>query len=177
MSVRQGREAIRGLSQADFEVLDNGVPQEVTLVGVERTPVNVVLALDLSGSVQGTRLTQLRAAGARLVELLAPGDAGALVAFTELVTIRSGFTDAKAVLLQALETPSAGSDTALRDATYAAPRPRRVRPGRPLVIVFSDGADTASFLSPILSSTPRAGPSPWSTSNTCPPGPFGLSSE
>jgi Ca-activated chloride channel homolog len=119
----------------------------VTFAGLEHTPANVVLALDTSGSVQGSRLTQLRAAGARLVEMLAPNDAGAIVSFTELVTIRSRFTGDKPVLREALEAPSPGSDTALRDATHAALVLAGSRPGRPLVIVFSDGADTASFLS------------------------------
>ncbi len=113
-------------------------------------PVNVVLALDMSGSVQGARLDQLRAAGERLIQTLAPDDAGAVIAFTEQVTIRSAFTTSKTTLVDALREPNGGSDTALRDATHAALVLGGSRSGRPLVIVFSDGTDTASFLSPEL---------------------------
>ena len=51
---------IAGLTPADFEVVDNGVPQHVDLVLAEQLPLNVVLALDLSGSVAGEQAAQLR---------------------------------------------------------------------------------------------------------------------
>jgi len=150
VSVRQGGQAVRGLTGNDFEVVDNGVRQQITFIGLDRTPLNVVLALDMSGSVQGTRLDQLRAAGTRLVDALGPEDTAAVVVFTELVRIRSGFTRDRPRLLSALVNAAAGSDTAMRDAVHAALLLGESRPGRPLVIVFSDGMDTASFLSPEL---------------------------
>jgi VWFA-related protein len=147
VSVRQGGRAVRGLVAGDFEIVDSGVRQQVDFVALERTPANVVLALDMSGSVQGSRLTRLREAGARLVEMLAPGDTAAVVAFTALVTIASGFTSDRSRLLSALHEPVAGGDTALFDATHAALVLGESGSGRPLVITFSDGTDTASFLS------------------------------
>ena len=150
VSVREGGQAVRGLTGNDFEVVDNGVPQQITFIGLEATPLNVVLVLDMSGSVKGTRLDQLRAAGARLVEALGPEDTAAVVVFTELVKIRSGFTRDRARLLSALVNAAAGSDTSMRDAIHAALLLGESKPGRPLVIVFSDGMDTASFLSPDL---------------------------
>ena len=47
---------VPGLGPADFEVLDNGVPQRVELVSFEQLPLSVVLALDMSDSVVGPRL-------------------------------------------------------------------------------------------------------------------------
>src|SRR5690242_653760 len=70
VSVRQNGEPVRGLGAADFEVLDNGVRQAVDYVGQDGTPISVVLALDMSGSVQGERLSQLRAAGTVLASKL-----------------------------------------------------------------------------------------------------------
>ena len=55
---------VAGLKPSDFEVLDNGVPQQVDLVSFEQIPLNVVLALDMSESVSGDRLDQLREASA-----------------------------------------------------------------------------------------------------------------
>lgn len=150
VSVRQGGKAVGGLAAADFEVFDNGVRQTVDFVGLENTPVNVVLALDMSGSVQGTRLAQLRKAGTVLVTALTPGDTGAIVVFTELVTVRSLFTSDRGRLLAALQAPAAGADTALVDATHASLVLGESETGRQLVIVFSDGVDTASFLSQAL---------------------------
>jgi VWFA-related protein len=159
VSVRQSGQAVQGLVAADFEVLDNGVRQRVDFAALDQMPVNVVLALDMSGSVRGVRLAQLRDAGARLVDMLGPAESAAVVAFTDLVTIRSRFTDDKPSLLAALQQPIEGTDTSLVDATYAALVLGGSRTGRPLVIVFSDGADTASFLSAdlVLDTARRAG--------------------
>jgi len=41
---------VRGLKAADFELVDNGVRQQVDLASFE-LPVNVILALDMSESV------------------------------------------------------------------------------------------------------------------------------
>jgi len=160
VSVRQGGRAVEGLAATDFEVLDNGVRQQVDFATLDQMPVNVVLALDMSGSVKGDRLSQLQEAGARLVDMLGPAERAAVVAFTELVAIRSGFTADKTTLLSALQQPIEGTDTALTDATHAALVLGGSRTGRPLVIVFSDGTDTASFLSSerVLDTARRAGP-------------------
>lgn len=160
VSVRQDGRAVRDLRAADFEVLDNGVPQRVDLVGFEETPVNAVLAFDMSGSVQGARLDQLRRAGTRFVEAIGPDDMAALVAFTDLVTIRSRFTADKRHLLEALNQPALGADTSLIDAMHTAMVLGESESGRPVVIVFSDGADTSSFLSvdQVLNTARRTGP-------------------
>src|SRR4051794_19262172 len=53
---------VHGLSAADFEILDEGVPQHVDLVSFDEIPLNVIFALDMSSSVAGERLDHLRAA-------------------------------------------------------------------------------------------------------------------
>jgi VWFA-related protein len=161
VSVLDRGQVVRGLRAADFEVLDNGVPQRVEFVGFEDTPVGVMLALDMSGSVQGTRLDQLRAAGARMTASLRPTDAAGLIAFSDRVVVRSALTSDPDRLSAALRQPAPGGDTALVDAVYAAMVTGAGTTGRPIVIVFSDGADTASFLAPdlVLDAARRLGPS------------------
>jgi VWFA-related protein len=158
--VRQDGRPVHGLQAADFEVLDNGVRQEIEVLGLERAPLDVVLALDMSGSVQDARLEQLRAAGARLLASLAEDDAAALVVFSDLVSLRSEFTADKDRLLAALQAPVDGVDTALRDAVHAAMLVGSAVADRPLVIVFSDGVDTASVLTPslVLENAKQIGP-------------------
>lgn len=160
VSVRQGRDPLRRLTAADFEVLDNGVRQQVDFAALEQMPVSVVLALDLSGSVEGPRLDALRAAGERIVGMLTARETAAVVLFTDLVTIASDFTSDKTRLIDALKQPGGSGDTALLDATHAALVLGEAQEGRPLVIVFSDGTDTASFLSPalVLDTARRTGP-------------------
>ena len=56
-----------GLRPEDFEVRDEGVLQEVDLVRLEQLPLNVILGLDVSQSVNGERLEHLQSAGDSLL--------------------------------------------------------------------------------------------------------------
>src|SRR5713101_2888268 len=46
--VTSGDRPVRGLRAEDFELSDDGVPQQVEMVGLEQAPLTVVLALDVS---------------------------------------------------------------------------------------------------------------------------------
>ena len=61
--VTENGRPVQGLTPDDFEVLDNGVRQRVDLASFEQIPLNVVLALDMSASLQGLRLGHLQTAG------------------------------------------------------------------------------------------------------------------
>ena len=61
--VTENGRPVEGLIPNDFEVLDNGVRQRVDLASFEQIPLNVVLALDMSASLQGLRLGHLQTAG------------------------------------------------------------------------------------------------------------------
>jgi Ca-activated chloride channel homolog len=138
--------AVVGLKPADFEVLDNGVPQQVDLVSFEQIPLNVVLALDMSESVSGDRLGQLRDASSGLLAVLTKDDQAGLVTFTERVVLGSTLTKDLDKVRKAMEPLHDPGDTSIIDATYAAMMLGESDAGRGLVIVFSDGLDTASWL-------------------------------
>jgi VWFA-related protein len=139
--------AVVGLKPADFEVLDNGVPQRVDLVSFEQIPLNVVLALDMSESVSGDRLEQLRDASAGLLGALTKDDQAGLVTFTARVVLGSRLTKDLDNVRKAMELPlSDAGDTSIIDASFAAMMLGESDVGRGLVIVFSDGIDTASWL-------------------------------
>lgn len=146
--VTAGGKPVTGLGVDDFEVLDNGVPQAVELVSFEQLPLNVVLALDLSESVVGERLAHLTAAGHAVLDGLGPADQVALVSFSHVVRLGAALTTGRKPVQQALVDTWPGGDTALVDATYAAMMVGESDVGRALVIVFSDGVDTASWLRP-----------------------------
>ena len=82
--VTENGRPVQGLTPADFEVLDNGVRQKVDLASFEQIPLNVVLALDMSASLQGLRLGHLQTAGRTVLDGLKPGDRAALVAFSHV---------------------------------------------------------------------------------------------
>jgi len=137
---------VRGLGPADFEIFDNGVPQQVDLVSFEQIPLNVILALDMSKSVAGERLDHLRTAGHALMDGLTKGDQAALVVFRDAVTLGTDLTPDAGVVRVALDHEEPDGDTALVDGSYAAMVLGESDVGRALLIVFSDGLDTASWL-------------------------------
>jgi VWFA-related protein len=145
--VTDGGQPVRGLGPGDFEVLDNGVPQQVDLVSFEQIPLNVILELDMSDSVAGERLDNLRGAGAAVLGALQKNDQVALVTFSHVVVRGAALTTAVEPVRYALESASGSGDTALIDGTYAGIMIGESDAGRALLIVFSDGLDTASWLS------------------------------
>ena len=70
--VTENGQPVQGLTPADFEILDNGVRQRVDLASFEQIPLNVVLALDMSASLQGLRLGHLQTAGKSVLDGLKP---------------------------------------------------------------------------------------------------------
>jgi Ca-activated chloride channel homolog len=139
---------VRGLRPSDFEVLDNGVAQQVDLAAFDSIPLNLVLAFDTSSSMAGDRLSQLKAAGRAVVDGLAEGDRTGLVTFSHLVNVRGALTADRALALRALDLASALGETSLVDAVHAAIILGESDVGRGLVILFSDGVDTTSWLKP-----------------------------
>jgi VWFA-related protein len=138
---------ILGLKPADFEVVDNGVPQQVELVSFENIPLNVVLALDMSDSVAGERLEQLQDAGRAVLGGLSRGDQAAVVTFSNAVTLAAPLTADITLVRGALDEAWGVGATSLADGVYAAMMVGEADAGRALVIVFSDGVDTSSWLS------------------------------
>ncbi len=143
-SVSRSGEHVEGLTAQNFEVFDNGVKQKITNVAIAQVPLEVYLVLDLSGSVQGEALAQLKRAANALVDGLVPADRVALLTFAKTVTVQqeltSNFQAFKAALAEA--TPS--GNTALYDAVLKAISMRQPKDNRAIVVVFTDEGDNAS---------------------------------
>ena len=143
---QQGR-PLQGLSPADFDVFDNGVRQRIDHASFEQIPLNVVLALDMSASLQGLRLGHLQTAGRTVLDGLKPGDRAALVTFSHVVTPTLGLTADLDRVRAALDQSQGEGLTSLIDAVHAGMLMGESDAGRSLMIVFSDGVDTSSWLS------------------------------
>ena len=127
-------------------MLDNGVRQKVEIVAPSAAPVSVVLALDGSASLDAKERSHLTRASTRVIDALKPGESAALVTFSDRIAIQSAFTSDAAKLRALVAAPTPSGDTALADAAHVAMLLGTSAPGRPIVILFSDGDDTASFL-------------------------------
>lgn len=146
--VTRDRRPVPGLTSADFLLLDNGVSQRVEAVSVEAVPITLVIALDTSASVAGRLMGELKRATDAVVAALRPGDRFGLLTFSQNVQVRVRPPVDPRSLAEDLEQVVANGDTALYDATFAALATGGRSPGRTVVLVFSDGVDTASWLDP-----------------------------
>jgi VWFA-related protein len=146
--VTERNRPVTGLAAADFELRDNGVLQTVDAAEISDAPLNAVLALDTSGSTAGQRLVDLRAASAAFVNGLRPRDRVALTTFNHAAAARVPLGESFAAVDAALDRLKPGGETGILDGVYVALITTLAEPGRSLVVVFTDGGDTASWLVP-----------------------------
>ena len=159
VSVMRNGMPVRGLTAADFVVSDNGMQQIVDSVVIDQLPLSVELVLDTSGSVLGDRLTNLIAAADGLVAALRPGESAGLVTFSHRLRPVAPMTEDLAAVRGALAALIGDGRTALRDAVQLALSTEHDARARPLMLLFTDGVDNASWLSDeeVLESVRRAG--------------------
>lgn len=139
--------AIPGMTAADFELYEAGKPLEIVSVRPVTTKVNLVLLLDVSGSVDNY-VNFIRKAARSFIETVGPNDRTAIVLFNEDVKVLSDFTSDKSSLSTSLDTFDAGGSTAFYDAlAYTlADTLRPLRGERTAIVVLTDGDDNRSFL-------------------------------
>lgn len=146
--VTRDRRPVPGLTSADFVLLDNGVVQRVEAVAGEAAPMTLLIALDTSATVSGKLLSELKLATDAAVAALRAEDRFGLLTFSQKVRMRVPPPAAPRPVAGDLERIEPNGDTALYDAAIAAMVARRPSHGRTVVLVFSDGVDTASWLDP-----------------------------
>lgn len=141
------RRLVPGLLQEDFEVYDNGKPQQLTQFDNSALPISAVVMLDTSGSMTLTLDLVKRAAEQFLIRLM-PQDKALVGAFNDKIQMlpESGFTSDRDRLVAELKELDFGYPTRLYDAIYQSLAALRPLEGRKVVLVFTDGEDTASKL-------------------------------
>jgi VWFA-related protein len=144
-SVRRDRRPVQGLKAADFELLDNGVRQDITDVSYEKLPVDVTVVLDVSASVTGSALDELRRGLKQLRADLGPQDRLRLVTFNMRVKRLVDFTDAATATDAALASLGGGGSSAVFDSLAVALASPVPSGRRQLIVLFSDGQDSTSI--------------------------------
>ena len=149
VQVRQGRTPVANLTASDFELRDNGVVQRIQSATFEQVPISALLVLDVSGSVRGETLTHLKAAVHAAATALTEDDQNALLTISDRIVLRSPWSRDRVALGRTVDALMPSGATALADGIYTALGLRNDADGRTLLIVFSDGADTSSWLDPM----------------------------
>jgi Ca-activated chloride channel family protein len=140
----QGR-LVPSLEQGDFTILDNGEPQEVVFFQNDVQPFTVVVMMDFSFSMNAN-LTLLKAAAEQFILRMLPDDRGQVGAFSDKIMFSGAFTGDRDDLIGALDELQYGNPTRLYDAIDASIDALDGAGGRKVVLVFTDGDDTASSL-------------------------------
>ena len=140
--------SIPGLNPADFTVAENGAPREIISVKPHTAPVNLVLLLDVSGSVDNY-VNFIRKAARAFIDTARNEDRISLITFNDDVKVLSGFSTDKHKLSESLDTFDAGGATGYYDAVaYTLDDTLRpLRGERTAIVVLTDGDDNRSFLS------------------------------
>jgi len=140
--------AIAGLTSKDFTVTEDGVERAVRDVQPVTAPFNLILVLDVSGSVE-ERIDFIRKAALAFLNTASPQDRIAIISFRDDVQLVSDFTTDRHLLSERIKDIQAGGATALYDTLgYALVDTLKPLKGeRTGIVILSDGDDNRSFLS------------------------------
>lgn len=137
------------LVREDFEVYDNGKLQALTNFDNQVTPINVVVMLDTSGSMT-LALDMVKQAAEEFILRMLPDDRAKVGAFNDKLEVKPQiglpFTNNRDQLIRYLNELDFGYPTRLYDAVDYSINELKTVDGRKVVLVFTDGADTASRL-------------------------------
>lgn len=136
---------VRGLKKTDFEVFEDGVAQNLASVVSEDAPLDLVLAIDISGSMENA-LVEVKAAVKQLLTKLRPGDAATLLGFNDVPFTVAEREKDRQTREAAVDLLASWGGTALYDATVRALDLVSREWGRKGVVIFSDGDDRNSLI-------------------------------
>jgi Ca-activated chloride channel family protein len=133
------------LQKDDFHLLEDGVEQKIAVFERQSSlPLSIVLALDTSLSTRKDLRVETGAARRFAADVLRPADSLAIFQFSNDVSQALGFTNDQARIDDALQHLRTGRATALYDAIFLASRSLARRQGRKIIVLITDGGDTAS---------------------------------
>jgi Ca-activated chloride channel family protein len=136
---------VGGLAREDFAIAEDGRRQEIAVFERQsELPLNLTLAIDTSGSVK--KDMELEAdAGRRFAHaLLRPQDQMSLLQFATDVRELTPFTSKASLIDRGLGQLRPDFATALYDAIYLGADRLGRKQGRRVLVLVSDGGDTAS---------------------------------
>ena len=138
---------VSDLVQEDFEILDNGKPVNINIFENKPTPITVVVMIDTSGSITAS-LGLVKDGAEQFLLRLLPDDKAQVGEFSDKIKFHPGnFIDDRDRLVYLLKHElDFGYPTRLYDAVDESIERLLTVDGRKVVLVFTDGDDTASKL-------------------------------
>jgi VWFA-related protein len=134
---------VRGLTRDAFTVLEDGKKQRVDTVIDETLPLELIVAADISGSMESA-MPHVQEAIKRLLVRLTPRDTTTLVGFNDTIFVLAERESDQALRDAAVEGLVPWGGTAFYDATVQALDLVSEQAGRRGIVMFSDGDDRHS---------------------------------
>jgi Ca-activated chloride channel family protein len=134
---------IKGLPASAFRLLENNVAQNITHFSSEGSPLELVIAVDVSESMTAA-MPQLKAAVKKFLSALGPKDQVTLTAFNDNLFTLTRRDTTPEQRLRAVDRLAPWGGTALYDVIIRGLQQLSKQPGRRVMVVFSDGDDKSS---------------------------------
>ena len=134
---------VPNLTREDFEILDNGVRQELVVFENQTQPITAIVMLDSSGSMTNS-LKLVNAGAEQFIIRLLPQDKAQVGAFNDKVEFSGTFTSDRDELVAALRELDFGNPTRLYDAIDQSLDRLGAVEGRRVIVVLTDGDDNSS---------------------------------
>lgn len=139
---RDGK-VVRALPSDAFAIAEDEIPRPIAQFTAETAPVTLVVALDLSNSMQGRRIKTARTAVLALLDRLGPDDEFVVIGFNDRVFNITDGTKDRAAVIRALAAAHPVGPTALYDAVHTGVRLLdRAGHTRKTLVLISDGRDS-----------------------------------
>lgn len=137
--------ALQSLKKEDFEISENGSRQELEFFKSSNEPFNLVLVLDLSGSIQD-KLDVVKSAALRFMDVIGPQDKVAVLVFTDEIKVISSLSSDREMVrkrIKAIEK-TAGATKFYEAMWFAlADTLRGTKGQRNAIVVMTDGVDSS----------------------------------
>jgi Ca-activated chloride channel family protein len=137
-------EPLTGLTAANFEVTEDGVPQRITAFASGGFPLSVVVAVDRSFSMSGERLALAKRAAQAFIGALSGQDEVMVVAVGSEIETITPPVPAREAAKTPWQTIAPWGTTPLYDAASKAIDLVQARHGRRALVLISDGDDRGS---------------------------------
>jgi Ca-activated chloride channel family protein len=136
---------VANLGRDDFRVLEDGVPQSISVFGREsELPLSIALAIDTSGSTRRDMPLEITSAKKFVRSILRPVDRLSLFQVSEDVDQTVSFTADMHQIQHGIDSLTPGAGTSLYDAIFLCSEALLNHEGRRVLVLITDGGDTTS---------------------------------
>lgn len=138
---------VRGLTQNDFRLFEDGAKQEIASFDASSTPASIVLVIDASPSIFH-ELAEMRGAARALAANLSAEDEIAVVSFSSQAHLLLPFSKNRSLLDRAIDSQylakvENSSESRIYESVFLAARELfQGRPGRKAMVLLTDGQDS-----------------------------------